>query len=249
MEIKYIGKTLLIEDSGERVLVIGDLHLGYEEAMRTNGILVPSGIYEEIVREIELVFDYLEKKRKKVDKVVLLGDVRHEFGRILKSEWKEVLDFLDYLKEKIGKKGEIVVVKGNHDTMTVNIVKKKNIEIVDYYIWGGLAFLHGDKDFDVVYDKDIKYWVMGHAHPAVVLQDKKSVKKEKYKCFLVGKFKRKEIIVVPSFFPIVEGSDVTGLNGNELGLAWDFKLGSFEVKIVEGEESLETLDFGRLNKF
>ena len=31
---------------------------------------------------------------------------------------------------------------------------------------------------------------------------------EKYKCFLVGTWKRKEIIAVPSFNPLLEGTDV-----------------------------------------
>ncbi len=245
-KIKYIGKTILIESGDETVLVIGDLHLGYEEVMRGLGVLVPSGIYEEILKEMDFVFDYLGGKR--VGKVILLGDLRHEFGKILRSEWKEVHEFIDYLRGKIETNGEVVVVKGNHDTMTKNIIKKKGIEIIDYYLWKEFVFLHGDRNFEEIYDKKIKYWIMGHAHPAVTLQDKNSIKKEKYKCFLEGTWKDKKIIIVPSFFPIVEGSDVKNSAGKDLGLAWDFKIKNFNVKIIEGEKSLDVLNFGKLSR-
>ncbi len=250
IKIDFIGKTLLIEygkgKDVERALVIGDLHLGYEEVMRSSGILVPSGIYEEIIKEMDAVFDFIGKKR--VDKIILLGDLRHEFGKILRSEWKEVHGFIDYLRGKIEDGGEIVIVKGNHDTMTKNIIKRKGIDILDYYLWKEFVFLHGNKEFKEIYYEKIKYWIMGHAHPAVTLQDKNSVKKEKYKCFLVGKWKRKEVIIVPSFFPIIEGSDIRNSTGKDIGLAWDFKIENFNVRIIEGEKSLDVLNFGKLSK-
>ena len=48
---------------------------------------------------------------------------------------------------------------------------------------------------------------MSHIHPAVNLKDPNGIKREKFKCFLIGKYKRKDIIVVPSFFSLSEGSE------------------------------------------
>jgi metallophosphoesterase superfamily enzyme len=49
---------------------------------------------------------------------------------------------------------------------------------------------------------------MSHLHSAVILSDKENIKREKFKCFLVGNYKRKRVIILPSFFEIVEGTNV-----------------------------------------
>ncbi len=237
MKIKFIGKCLLLEEKGKRVFVIGDLHLGYVGSMRESGILVPSGIYNDMINELDKIFENIGK----ADKVVLLGDLKHEFGRILQEEWKEVLGFIDYLREKCG---EIIVVRGNHDATLDSILKQRNLKGASYFIWENTAFLHGDRDFDFVNGKEIKIWVIGHAHPAVVIEEKRGGKKEKYKCFLDGKYLGKRVIIVPSFFSLNEGTDVRDLSGNDLGLAWNFDLKKFDVKIAG--DGLEVLDFGKL---
>jgi len=238
-EIKYIGKTLLI---GNSVLVVGDLHLGYGGAMREGGNFVPENIFEGIVSDFEKIFkNKFVGEKEKLSKIILLGDLKHVFGKILWGEWDEAGKLLDYLS---GKCEEMIIIKGNHDKIVEPIAKKKGVGVVDYYLWKEFAFVHGDRDFEEIYGKGIRFWVMGHAHPAVVLEEKKGVKREKYKCFLVGKFKGKGVIIVPSFFGVNDGSDPRDY---DLGLAWKFKFNSFNVKIVD-EESLDVLDFGRLGK-
>jgi putative SbcD/Mre11-related phosphoesterase len=283
--IEFIGKSLLLDNS---ILVIGDLHLGYEGAMRESGIFVKADLYGEVIRDLEKIFEKIqgkkygkvevgedllidvkhskinkEKKGAKhndgdvgfgddnskgatkgvaIDKIILLGDLKHEFGRISRDEWKEVLELIDYLKKKCN---EIIIVKGNHDVVLESVTGKKGISVVDYFVFRDFVFLHGDKDFEKskIYDKKIKRWIVGHGHPAITLEEKRGIKKEKYKCFLVGKFKGKEIIIVPSFFPITGGSDPRDY---DLNMAWNFNLNKFNVKIVG--ENLETFDFGKLGK-
>ena len=225
-EIEFIGKSLLIKSDNEKVLVIGDLHLGYEGSMRESGYMIPSGLYKQTIEDLDLIFDRISKE---VDKVVILGDLKHEFGKYAEDEWKEIGEVMNYLRRKVK---EVIIVKGNHDAIIGSMIEKlDNGKLVDYYLWDGFAFLHGDKDFkDKIYDKKIKYWVIGHGHPAIVLHEKgRGVKKEKYKCFLVGKFRGKKVIIVPSFFPLTEGSDPSNY---DLGLAWKFNLDSFDVKVV-----------------
>lgn len=237
--IEYVGKCLLIKERGERILVVGDLHLGYEESLNRTGVYVSREMFKEMIKYFDLIFS----KIGKVDKIVLLGDVKHDFGGILRQEWNDVLRLFDYFFEKIKKKGEIVIMKGNHDNILEPIIKKReNVEIKDYFIVNDIAFLHGDKDFKEIWDKKIKYLIMGHGHPAVKLREEKGVKIEKYKCFLVGRFKGKEIIILPSFFSYMEGSDPRESN---LGLAWKFDYSKFNVKIVNVDD-LKVLEFGRL---
>jgi len=236
MGIDYIGKCLLVEDEGKRVLVVGDLHLGFEERLNKSGILVLRKSYDEIISDFNEIFDVIEGE---VDEVVLLGDLKHTFGRGLGQEWNEVLKIFDYLGKKCKR---IIVIKGNHDNYLENIASKVGVEIVDYYILGETCFLHGDKDFGEVWAGGIERFVIGHVHPAVKLRD--GVKLEKYKCFLKGKYKKREVIVVPSFMNYPVGSDP---REGVIGLAWDLDFGDFDVKIVE-ENGLKVLDFGKLGK-
>ncbi len=74
--------------------------------------------------------------------------------------------------------------------------------------------------------------VAGHRHPAVVLGDR--YKTERYKCFLVGKYKKKKIIVLPSFFPFVEGSEISEIEDNRMFIP-EKNLREFEAYVV-GEE-------------
>jgi len=236
-KIEYFGKSLLID---KKIAVVGDLHLGFEQVMRDSGIFVLVDIVNEIKSDIENLFNEIGN----VEKVVLLGDLKHEFGKISMDERKEIGEIMNLLRRK---SKEIIVIKGNHDVITNYLIDElKNVEFVDYYLYGDknkIAFVHGDKDFPEINDKDVKNWVMGHGHPAIVLEH--GPKKEKYKCFLEGKFKDKKIIVVPSFFSFNEGTDVLG--GYSLGLAWDFDFNKFDIKIVQ-EDSLKILDFGKLKK-
>ena len=143
-----------------------------------------------------------------------------------------------YLKEKCKK---VVVLKGNHDNYLENIATKEEILVLEYYIWKDYCFLHGDIKIKEMEGKGIRYWIMGHVHPAVTLR--KGAKSERYKCFLKGKYKKKVVVILPSFFPLVEGSDVLD---KELNVPWKFDVETFEVAVVG--ENLEVLNFGKLSK-
>jgi len=238
MEIKYIGKCLLVETDEKRILVIGDLHLGFEEALNRSGVFVSRQMFDEMISYL----DRVSGKIGEVDEVVLLGDVKHVFGSVLKQEWNDVLGLFDYLNEKCKK---ITIVKGNHDSILEPVVaQRRGVELLDFYIVGEICFSHGHRSFEEMFDKNVKSWILGHAHPAVKISEKNGAKVEKYKCFLVGKFKRRNVVVVPSFAEHNEGSDP---RENDLGLAWDFNLKKFDVKIISGEK-LKVLDFGKLGK-
>ena len=54
---------------------------------------------------------------------------------------------------------------------------------------------------------------------------------------------KREVIIVPSFFPLIEGTDARQFN---LGFAWEFDLMNFEVMVVSSD--LKVLGFGKLGK-
>ena len=222
-----------MEVAGKRILAVGDLHLGYEEALNIAGVGVGRKLFGEMMRDFEEIFS----QTGKVDEVVLLGDVKHVFGTVLGQEREDFRKLLEFFGERCKK---IVIVQGNHDAIVGFLIRERT-EVRDCYCVDEVCFLHGDRDFKEIWGPKIKTWIIGHAHPAIMLSD--GIKEEKYKCFLEGSWKGKKIVIVPSFSAHSAGSDV---RSGDLGLAWEFDLERFHVKIVG--EKLEVLDFGTVRR-
>ncbi|MAG02757.1 hypothetical protein CMI42_05450 [Candidatus Pacearchaeota archaeon] len=203
-KIKYLHDCIIIKD----ILVIGDIHIGHDGVH--GRAMFPKAQLDNIIEKLERVFDNLENE--KVNRVVLLGDVKHDFGKISDAEWRETLELLDYLKKKCDK---IIVIKGNHDTMLEPILKKRNVLLKDYYkvrIDGeSWCFLHGNEMFKQCLDSD--WLVFGHLHPAITLYDK--YKGEKFKCFLKGKWEGKKVLILPSFSEFSLGYDLSDVENLE----------------------------------
>jgi putative SbcD/Mre11-related phosphoesterase len=181
----------------EKILIIGDIHLGYEEAMISQGVLFPKFQFKETLDRLIKILNELDIK-----KVVITGDLKHEFGKILKTEWSDILNFLDFLLKKY----EVIVLKGNHDPFLEFIAEKRKIILKPYYKINDIFICHGDKILDNLDFYSSKTIIIGHEHPAVSISENN--RKETFKCFLVGKYKNKELIVMPSFNVLTEGSDI-----------------------------------------
>src|SRR3989338_11560949 len=121
--IEIIGLALYFNST----LVIADIHLGYEEVLNKKGILVPRTQFEEMAKRVESIFKQLKGKR--IDRILVNGDLKHEFGTISEQEWRNALKFLDLLAKHCS---EIILIKGNHDTILGPIARKRNVKIVNY---------------------------------------------------------------------------------------------------------------------
>lgn len=214
-----------------KALIVADLHLGYEESLGKKGVLVPRTQFKSVIKRLEWILKKVEVKR-----VILNGDVKHEFGVISKQEWREVLRLLDFFKEK---NIEVIVVKGNHDTVLGPIAQKREVKEVKEFRHGDVLIIHGDYEPS----RPAKIIVIGHEHPAISL--KEEAKYEKFKCFLKGPYKKSVLIAQPAFFPLTTGTDVL----NEPTLSPLLKdLSKFEAFIVD-DETHRVLPFGKLKKF
>ena len=219
------------------------MHLGYEEYLNERGWSFPRTQLETSLEIFENIF----RETGKVKKIIFLGDMKHYFAGVLKQEFREFYSVVEMCRKNLEKNGEIVIIKGNHDNILEPILARENfdfIRLVDSIIVGDVLFIHGaKKDFVKleIFDSKIKLVVIGHFHPAIAIE--RDTKKEKYKCFLFGKSKelKKNMIIVPSFFPLVEGTDI--LHRSLLEDRID--ISRFKVFILSGEE---TLDFGQINK-
>ena len=160
---------------------------------------------EEIKKELTEIFEEIKEKKFQLKKVIFIGDIKHSFS----YQWKEknyFRDIITFLKNYVEDKN-IILIKGNHDTIDYSFSDR----LQDYFIQGELAFSHGHKYFPEIFDEKIKTIVMGHLHPSILLSDQQNIKREKYKCFLVGKFKQKNIIILPSFLATIEGTSVNNI--------------------------------------
>ena len=225
---EIVGYGLYLRDLG--ILAIADLHIGYEEALGESGIHVPVSQYPKMKRAIERMIDAAEP-----EKVVIVGDVKHEFGAALRQEWVEVVDLLDYLRERVG---EVVVVRGNHDNFLVPMLKKRGVPLADPgYLDGGVLFVHGHKPLPLeAYGEGVEIVVMGHEHPAVALRDELGVK-VKFKCFLRGRLEGRDIYVLPALSPLMPGTELNVVRKWEVlsPVLREADLDAFEVYVSDLE--------------
>jgi hypothetical protein len=171
-----------------KTLAIADLHLGYEEALKGEGIFIPRLHLRQVKKRLERIFKLVRTK-----KIIINGDLNHA-GR---GGIAESLELIEFLLENVK---EIILIKGNHDRIDLNVVTKK------FHQEGDFLFIHGDLVLDI---PPVKTIVIGHEHPAVSLRDRITGRREIYKCFLKGRFGDKELLVQPSFNLLIKGSDLT----------------------------------------
>lgn len=238
-EFIFLSKTLFFPKRG--ILVIGDLHLGYDSMLKDMGINIPFDQLEETEKELEVILQRI-KALYTLRKIVLLGDLKHHFS-FQHNEASDLRNFLRFL-EKYTNKENIILIKGNHDTFTL-----RDYELKDFYIENELAFTHGEQDFPELYKKEIKTVIASHIHPAILIKDKINIKREKYKCFLIGKYKKKEFIIVPSFFSMTEGSEISEYSKGEKyqQIIPRNKLASFETYVVGRDNVYYFGKYGKLN--
>ncbi|MCQ5377007.1 MAG: metallophosphoesterase [Candidatus Methanomethylicia archaeon] len=188
--------------SRHKALVIADLHIGYEAALREKGIHMPDSSYPLIKRTIDCLL-----KSTGATQIIILGDLKHEFGKPSAQEWIEVMDLLEYLS--VSKK-EVHVVRGNHDNLINRILSRYDVTLHERSMLMGTIFLaHGDKVFTV--PERVRTIITAHEHPAVISRDK-SGSRYKFKCFLIGKIGKKRLIVMPALSPLSSG---VGINEAE----------------------------------
>ena len=236
-EMLIVGLGLYLRDIG--TLVVADFHLGYEEALSERGVYVPPVQLSVIKRLLGLMLD-----ETKASRLVILGDVKHEFGSALRQEWREVLDLFSWLKER-GVRAE--VVRGNHDNFLIPILKKLEVPLHDpALVEGGYVMVHGHKPLPPeAYLEDARYVLMGHEHPAVLFRDELGVKM-KFKCFLEGEYEGRRLVVVPAISPLMPGTEVNVAEPSSLlsPILRSSDLDTFRVYIVDIEAGV--YDFGPL---
>jgi hypothetical protein len=219
--------------------IISDMHIGYEESLNSKGILIPKRNYDDLVLRIEKSLNYVIKNYnlKKIDNIVLNGDLLHDFNKVPFKVKQKLSEFIELLSSY----SNLIIIEGNHDKVLKFILKRNTI--YKKIIFEDILIIHGDKIIDDFenYSK-IKTIIMGHEHPAVSISS--GYRSEIFRCFLKGKYDSKNIIITPSCNLSNEGSDV--LSGKLLSpyLKKNSDFLNFQAFVI-GEE---IFDFGKLKK-
>ncbi len=216
----------LILDDGPTA-VIGDLHLGYENALEKEGMFIPRINTEAIRDSLNGILDRYEPER-----VVLLGDIKHEFQR---SSYKSREDVRSIIK-LVDEAAEAIVIKGNHDNFLQNIVASMGINTLDYIDVMGFRLEHGHVD------SGVRPVIIGHEHPSVRIPGELSGSM-KLQCFVVAK--NEGVIVIPPFSPFASGNDLNPEPGAVMAPA--LKTCDLSKVDVYGVSDMGLMELGRLS--
>lgn len=205
LELELVDLALFLPQ--RRALAIADVHVGIEDALRAEGVFVPRQHLSQVQHRLERIFQELHvTPSEPLRRVLVNGDLRHQFGSLSRVEHKESREFLRWLAQWAE---QIVLIEGNHDGSLQRFVSSQ-VAVKRSHQEGNCWFTHGDEALTPSGEegRPIDWLVIGHEHPAISLRDPVTGRVEVYKCFLVGEFQGRNLLVLPSFNQLVRGSDL-----------------------------------------
>jgi hypothetical protein len=234
--------ALTIEVGREHVLVVADLHLGIEAELASGGVELPSQMPRVKEKLIELI------QRQEPDRLLFLGDVKHNVPIAAWQEWRELPDFFADLAKLV----QVEIVPGNHDGDIEGMVppevtihdpkglvlgKRQRVGLLHGHTWPNPKVLR------------VELLIAAHNHPAVEFKDKlgaRTVESVWLRCKLEpSKFPKElqhamkgngpELLIMPAFSELVGGGIVNRAIPEEL-LGPMFKAGA--VRLNEAEAYL-----------
>jgi hypothetical protein len=224
--VRITSDRCLILDEGPTV-VLGDLHLGYERALEQEGMYLPRINTESIRDALNDIISKYEPRR-----IVLLGDIKHDFKRAGFEEKREVRKIFTLLAEA----AEVVAVKGNHDNYLQNIVADLGFLVVDYLDMMGFRLEHGHVD------SGKRPVIIGHEHPSVRIPGTVGGGL-KIQCFVHAE--KDGVIVLPPFSPFASGNDL--VLDKDCVMAQALKESDYANARIYGVTDMGLMDMGTLS--
>jgi uncharacterized protein len=152
---------LLLAEGDERVLVVADLHLGLEHELWLGGVSIPSQTEKILAGLLGFLAEI------KPDRLLLLGDIKHNVPRTSWQEKREIPEFLRRLCDRV----MVEIVPGNHDSNLADMAPLGvRVRSSSGFVLDGVGYFHGHTwpDEKVMRAKAL---VTGHLHPAIRLVD------------------------------------------------------------------------------
>ena len=200
------GAPLLLAEGKERLLIASDLHLGLEHELWLGGVSIPS----QTRKILALLKGYLDMIMP--DRLLILGDLKHNVPKTSWQEKREVPDFLRQLSAQV----RVDIVSGNHDSNLADMAPLGvRVHPSTGIVREGRGYFHGHTWPE---EKVVRsgFMVAAHLHLAVRLKDplgnfqthpvwarapiQSEVVEEHYGFASSG-----EIIIMPAFNPLCGG--------------------------------------------
>ncbi len=185
MSLKFVtGEPTLLYN---RTLIVADLHIGIEYDLYKSGITVPTQI-DKMKQKIDKLI-----KKTKAERIVFLGDIKHQVPGVSFQELREVPEFFKHFSSKV----ETHIVLGNHDPEIAALVDnvkvhdtsalslKKKVLRSQRKTSTNEVVLHDTSGFrlDDIYIAhghawpaeeflQCKYLILSHTHPLIEIKDK-----------------------------------------------------------------------------
>ena len=224
--VRISSDRCLILDEGPTV-VLGDLHLGYERALEQEGLYLPRINTDSIRESLNDLLSRYEPAR-----VVLLGDIKHDFKQASFEEKQEVRKIFSLL----GEAAQVVAVKGNHDNYLQNIVSDMGFLVVEHIDIMGFRLEHGHVD------SGKRPVIIGHEHPSVRIPGSVGGGL-KIQCFVHAE--RDGVIVLPPFSPFASGNDL--VLDKDCVMAPALKDSDYSSSKLYGVTDMGLMDLGTLS--
>lgn len=156
--------ALLLKTREGKVLVVADLHLGFEKKLAFKGINLPT----QSTRTLQSLTKMINQV--KAEKIVIVGDVKHGVAKILPYEWIDIPRFFEKLVKQVR---EVLLIPGNHDAglasllpSEVKVTSSRGLYLKDDKIY----LMHGHTWPNVeAFHSNIL--IMGHQHLTFELKD------------------------------------------------------------------------------
>lgn len=207
-------RALEINTEKEKIIAVGDLHIGISAELSEKGIEIP----EQTPRIFERLSNLIEKR--KPDRLLLLGDIKHNVPVTSWQEWESLPPFFSDLSQRV----KVEIVPGNHDGDIEGLLSKGVIlhEASGATVGdGSLGFFHGHA-WPAPELMKAETIVMGHNHPQIEIRDElgaRSTEPAWLRTKLMPKhlpeeLKKEveedgpEVIVVPAFSELVGGGSI-----------------------------------------
>jgi len=154
--------AFLLRRKSEEVLVVADLHIGWEAPLVQKGVHVPSQTPKILNEILQLI------KMCKPTRLIFLGDVKHAIAKVEMEEWRDIPDFFSALEKKVS---DIQVIPGNHDG-NLEPLLPENIKILPStgVVFGNVGLFHGHA-WPAPELLGCRSLITGHVHPMVAFRD------------------------------------------------------------------------------
>jgi hypothetical protein len=153
---------MILENGAEQVLVISDLHLGWERHLSKKGVHIPSQTPKIKMMLLNLI------KEVTPTRLIILGDIKDAITRIPLEDWKDIPEFFEDINEQIP---EIQIIPGNHDG-NLEPLLPENIKIVSTsgIIFKDVGLFHGHS-WPAPELLECRSIIIGHVHPMITIRD------------------------------------------------------------------------------